>query len=498
LINLEDAFEVRTITSKRQSRAISTADGTNEDNLDSRRRTEETEDATISKGTNTSQLSTPLEGIEVSSFDFENDLETSRVYRRAQRDTMDFSFRSSVAHTNAWSQFSGLSLSKISMISAIALPLYPDEIENGQHYALGREQAMPATETTAHAPRLKPLYQNCLELEQQLSQIPGFPEIFTKQRAKNKEEDPLTSLMQVFRRGVPFLMLLERVQGISKPTYITMLEDRFDPQKMPKVATYKFVERCISDLHFPLNECSLIGDLFGSDSTGYIKVRGFMAFYIGWTGSYETTQVIKVITRLIDMLTSSGDIMPVDLATILPEENRRITDPSSKDIIVEGFLVDERSYLAHLERFLELKREIDAHDSLRNDELNRILMSLNPIVDEQRRLLLGMEMTARAPSDVRFWRWAKYFEAWESISSTYAYFVTSEKAAKKYIRAVLARRQIFEDNYLNSVLRECLRLLPLPYQRLQKYWEFLQVRLLLHYSCSKHYSYNLYLSQRLC
>jgi len=130
LMNLENAFKVRTLISNRQSRAISTADGTNDDISKPHQLNEPTEDSTISESYNNSKLSTPPEGIEVSSFEFENDLETSRVYQRVQRDTMDFSFRSSIAHTNAWSQFSGLSLSKVSIISAIALPLYPDEIEN--------------------------------------------------------------------------------------------------------------------------------------------------------------------------------------------------------------------------------------------------------------------------------------------------------------------------------------------------------------------------------
>jgi cell division control protein 24 len=174
-----------------------------------------------------------------------------------------------------------------------------------------------------------------------------------------------------------------------------------------------------------------------------------------------------------------------------------MTDHSPRDIIIEGFMVDERSYAANLEKFPELKRKFEMEGGLRN-ALDDILRSLNRIVDMQRRLLIFMEMTVRKPSDVRYWIWGTYFEAWESISSTYAHFVTSEKVAKEYIRTILAQRQIFEDDDLNSALRECLRLLPLPSQRLPKYLEFLHVRLLLHYSCSKHYSYNLYILQELC
>ena len=137
LRNLEDAFEVGTIVSKRHSRIISPTVGVDDDVSKQSEPNVQTEDG------NLQPLAPPGEA-EVSSFDFENDLETSRPYRRAQRDTMDFSFRSSIAHTNAWSHFSGLSLSKVSIISAIALPLYPDEIENAQHYELTPEPPIPS------------------------------------------------------------------------------------------------------------------------------------------------------------------------------------------------------------------------------------------------------------------------------------------------------------------------------------------------------------------
>jgi hypothetical protein len=66
--------------------------------------------------------------------DFQVDLGTSRVYKRTELYQSDVSFTSSVARTHAWSIFSGLSLSEVSMISAIALPLYLDEISNRQWY----------------------------------------------------------------------------------------------------------------------------------------------------------------------------------------------------------------------------------------------------------------------------------------------------------------------------------------------------------------------------
>ena len=174
---LEDAFEVGTIVSERQSRIISTTVGVGDDLSKRIQPNVQNEDGNL-------QPLDPPEEAEVSSFDFENDLSTSRPYRRAQRDTMDFSFRSSIAHTNAWSQFSGLSLSNVSIISAIALPLYPDEIENAQHYELRPEPPFQATVPVP--PCAKPLYQICLDTKEQLSQISGFPPIFALQRTESE------------------------------------------------------------------------------------------------------------------------------------------------------------------------------------------------------------------------------------------------------------------------------------------------------------------------
>jgi hypothetical protein len=78
---------------------------------------------------------------------FQVDLGSSRVYKRTELYESDVSFTSSVARTHAWSIFSDLSLSEVSMISAIALPLYLNEISNKQWYTFGR-----LNETFLHVP----------------------------------------------------------------------------------------------------------------------------------------------------------------------------------------------------------------------------------------------------------------------------------------------------------------------------------------------------------
>ncbi|KIW32205.1 uncharacterized protein PV07_03765 [Cladophialophora immunda] len=73
--------------------------------------------------------------------EFELILGDSRVYRRVEMNACDMSFRSSLALTHAWSIFSGLSLSEISAISVISLPLRESELQRLHEIPDGTESA---------------------------------------------------------------------------------------------------------------------------------------------------------------------------------------------------------------------------------------------------------------------------------------------------------------------------------------------------------------------
>ncbi|KAF4437105.1 RhoGAP domain-containing protein [Fusarium austroafricanum] len=68
-------------------------------------------------------------------FAFEEVLMGSRAYRLAGKDNSDgFSIISSAGRTASWSMLSGLSLSEISHIGIQAIPIYPSDITNKEHY----------------------------------------------------------------------------------------------------------------------------------------------------------------------------------------------------------------------------------------------------------------------------------------------------------------------------------------------------------------------------
>ncbi|KAF1957608.1 hypothetical protein CC80DRAFT_443975, partial [Byssothecium circinans] len=71
---------------------------------------------------------------QIRAFEFERDLKESWVYRKARRSTADVSFRSSTALSHAWSALSDISLSEISAISVVALPISSNDLSNGHYY----------------------------------------------------------------------------------------------------------------------------------------------------------------------------------------------------------------------------------------------------------------------------------------------------------------------------------------------------------------------------
>jgi len=171
---------------------------------------------------------------------------------------------------------------------------------------------------------------------------------------------------------------------------------------------------------------------------------------------------------VLDILTSRKDIEPVTDSISLNKDSLS-KDPSLRDVIFERFLIDERFYVRSLEELLKLKEVIKMDGALFNDFLGRMLSLLDKIIDMQQRFLFKMESTARKPFDQQ--SWASSFQAWSSKSVVYAEFITTEKEVRKYI----------ENDGFAASIREFLRLLYFPSQRLLKYSGFLQVCCLLLY-----------------
>lgn len=93
-----------------------------------------------------------LEEAFVGHFQFDEDLNTSRVYSRPRRRKSADSLRSSAAFSLGWSScLSGVSLAEVSNIAVFSLPIDIHELSNGIHYKSNSQNNEPGDPTTEEA-----------------------------------------------------------------------------------------------------------------------------------------------------------------------------------------------------------------------------------------------------------------------------------------------------------------------------------------------------------
>jgi len=100
--------------------------------------------------------------------------------------------------------------------------------------------------------------------------LPDFEQILSEEEEDADDDtDPVTLLWRTLRRGYPLLALYNALDPAVR------LE--VDPTKVAtknrgKAATSKFLQACVNVLKFPSEECFIITDLYGDDTTGFVKV----------------------------------------------------------------------------------------------------------------------------------------------------------------------------------------------------------------------------------
>jgi cell division control protein 24 len=115
------------------------------------------------------------------------------------------------------------------------------------------------------------LYQICVNSRQRLSQVPGFEAhlMDSDDEDEGEDMDPVSSLWRCLRKGTPLLTIYNSLQT-PEPLRI---DENLPEAKRPKIAAFKFVEACLKgELHLPPGECFSLQDLFGDDTTGFVKV----------------------------------------------------------------------------------------------------------------------------------------------------------------------------------------------------------------------------------
>jgi cell division control protein 24 len=260
-MNIEDALDAQTIMSRRMS--ILSLSGSPSQDTTSQDTTQTSQSATESPATSNNIDS----GLAISKFDFEDDLESSRVYRRALRETMDYSFRSSVARSHNWSVFSGLSLGDISIMSVIALPVYQDDITNPEHYHFGEEAA-----PTSESPGLvmgQPLLIECLEIKLKLITIPEMRRYFDEVPTP---PDAFFHIWAVFGQVTPLVIL---VQALDPTLNLDIGPPEDISTSFKKEIILWFAQYCHDVLKIETRNLITVEDLMRGDCHGILRVKPF-------------------------------------------------------------------------------------------------------------------------------------------------------------------------------------------------------------------------------
>lgn len=137
------------------------------------------------------------------------------------------------------------------------------------------------------------LYQICLGLRKRLCEVPGFEQHIIEMEDEEAEADdstdPVTSMWNCLRRGYPLMTIYNALQP-RVPLKVD--PSKVAESKIGKAATFKFLQACLTDLRFPANECFLITDLYGGDTTGFVKVSASSAWFLMMLYSLSCTTLV--------------------------------------------------------------------------------------------------------------------------------------------------------------------------------------------------------------
>ena len=315
------------------------------------------------------------------------------------------------------------------------------------------------------------LYQSCMNLKTRLAKVRGFEhnvaEMDDEDRLKDIT-DPVASLWNYLRNGYPLLALYNTIVP-EKPVELDFLT-RVAEAKRPKASTFKFLQACLQELHFPQQDCFLITDLYGDSTTGFIKV-------------------VKMVNRVLDLMESHGllkeepDVDPFPQHHHHHHQNHSMPANSGgklskKGHILKELLETERDYVHHLQNLQALKKELEETGALTGDASHQIFLNLNTLLDFAQVFLIHMEQHYDLPLENQ--NWGDLFIRHEETLQQYEPFISNqprcdEECLKEWDkihnapRALDLQQMVALPATLNGFFVK-------PFQRLTKYPLMLSVR----------------------
>lgn len=117
------------------------------------------------------------------------------------------------------------------------------------------------------------LYQICMNLRRRLAEVPNFEdhlaEMEDDEAENNDTLDPVSLMWNCLRRGYPLMTIYNALRPRDP---LDVDSNKVKKSQVGKAATFKFLQACMETLKIPAGECFLITDLYGEDTTGFVKV----------------------------------------------------------------------------------------------------------------------------------------------------------------------------------------------------------------------------------
>ena len=253
------------------------------------------------------------------------------------------------------------------------------------------------------------LFQICVSLRQRLHGVPGFSEsLLEEEEDADEDTDPVTLLWRTFRRGYPLMLLYNALRPNQPLTIPTGVRE----EKKGKAATFKFLQACSVDLGFPLEEMFIISDLYGDDTTGFVKVA-------------------KVVNRVLDILVQKGLVENIQPSREDFEQAAHAVKKSQRQHIVSELVTTERTYVQHLELLQKFKHLVEEKGIIPGDSIHDIFLNLNSLLDFQRRFLIRVEQTNALPEEEQ--NWGKLFVLYSEAFKVYEPYIANQTKCEKTV-----------------------------------------------------------------
>ncbi|KAF2750029.1 hypothetical protein M011DRAFT_456744 [Sporormia fimetaria CBS 119925] len=265
------------------------------------------------------------------------------------------------------------------------------------------------------------LFQRCLILQMRLCLIPGFEgwqqlvireeKEAAAQRGEAYDELDIVSLLwRTFQKGYP-LMDIYNTLGPKVPLAVD--EHKVTEKNRGKTAAYQFMKACLEELKFSSEDCFVLRDLYGNDTTGFVKVT-------------------NVVNRVLDILVQMGiisadrEVADADAASVNSTHKR-----TQREHIIDELVRTERTYVQHLELLQDFKKLVEEKGVVTGDSVHDIFHNLNSLLDTQRRFLIRVEQTNYLPPEDQ--NWGQLFVVYKTGFEVYEPFIANQKRSEEVV-----------------------------------------------------------------